>query len=31
MTLHSSFLVKWYASAKWVLERVVGPGGLAPP
>jgi hypothetical protein len=24
-------LVKWYAYAKWVLESVVGPGGLAPP
>jgi len=23
--------VKWYACAKWILERVVGPGGLAPP
>lgn len=24
-------VTKWYAHAKWVLERVVGPGGLAPP
>ncbi len=24
-------VTKWYAYAKWVLERVVGLGGLALP